>query len=290
MEKLVGLIGLKGTGKDFLANLAFKNYSRLAIADWVKYESAMQENYLEKDDRIVKKDEVIRWKVIGLGFDLALLKDKHECSETEIIKKIEIYKQLPELNTRQALYDYFNVEKEGGYAHVMNLTTKKIDERRKNFSQDIVVTDVRTLFEAIEIVSRNGFLLNVYNSRTETLINTVEFFHFSEYELSNKIDGARMGYPIDITSRDSLYLKKTCEEIIGLFYKDFEGYSKRFHKNIQNLREEILEEIDVYEKQMAEAYKKKSFEAYRLAKQEIDKYRRNFQELLMNEYKKHIIF
>ena len=52
-KEIIGLIWLKGTWKDFIANNILSDYYSFAIADEVKIESAKNLLYLEKDDELI---------------------------------------------------------------------------------------------------------------------------------------------------------------------------------------------------------------------------------------------
>lgn len=286
MKKIIGLCGFKGTGKDFIADLLW--YKKISIAEAIKIEAARKKNFLEEDDILIEKADSTKTginKLKKIASINSLSKKTEDMTDAQVLQKVNLYKNYDELRTRKALYDYFGEEKENGYEH----TSLAMIENIKKEKESVAITDTRTLLEAIDILLEGGFLINLFNSRSENL-EQITFFHFSEYELWKKIEGSRIGFAIDITSRDSSYLKEQILEIINLFYKNFEGYSEEFIKDIKRLRETVIKIVPSIESSIAESYNKKNLKDYEKGIKNLDHFKKYLQKAIEKEYSKILKF
>lgn len=290
MKKIIGLCGYKGTGKDFLANIIVSNSlqssSTFSIAERVKILAAREESFLEADIKTILANPYLYKKVRSFLLGPIIKKKKEELTDMQILQKVNVFKNFDELTTRQALYDYFWKEKKNWYEHISLEMKKAI---RKEKSDMLIVTDTRTLLEAVDILLENGLLINVHNSRSESL-EQICFLHFSELELSKKVNWKRIGFAIDVTSRDINYIRKNIEEIIQLFYKNFDWYSSEFIKKVKEFRTHLLLIIPEVEKRLAVAYKEKDKDTYIHCLNVINNFKSHLQELVEEEYQQIISF
>lgn len=296
MNKKVALTGLKNTWKDLIWNIIFWKYKRIAIWDYIKIESIRSwEDYLYQDDQIILKNieifervkrEVEKEYQITSNIEdfLGLNIESKYLSDDEILKKINIYKNINSLSTRKKVYTFLDVQDKKWYDFWSKLLVKKVSQ----LEEDLIVTDCRMLIEAVDLLLEDVLILNVYNSRWIDLVsNTKHFLHSTELQLGSLVN-YWIWYNFDITSRDLGYLEKNITEVLESFYSSFSGYSIWFKEKLLELRKEILEEIPNIERNIDFYYENKKFDEFDFEVEKLSEYQHKLRDLVTSEYRKYL--
>jgi glutaredoxin-related protein len=110
----------------------------------VKYTRPSQERVREMQELLEK--ELIDQNTM---YDLEAYKQKFigvplsKLGDQDVLLKVNLYKNIKSLSTRQALTNYFQKEKKMGYIHVAELSFKEVKKTPGN----VIITDIRTLLE-----------------------------------------------------------------------------------------------------------------------------------------------
>lgn len=293
MKRKIALTWFKRTWKDYVAENFFWDHKLYRIADNIKL-SCVSTHTERGDDFLLEDDKVYTdlytsWKIIANPNVLPLrFIESSSLSDIEILLKINVYKTIPELKTRSKIYEFLEVQDKKWYDFWIKETINDINALPND---KVIVTDCRMLIEAVDFLLDDFLLLSLYNSRVLDIKKNLPnwLFHSTELQLWLLWD-EWIWYSLDVTSRDSDYLKSIISEIVELFYRNFNGYSQEFKEKLLEFRKELLSIITVLEKEIDLLYNEKNITDYNRKVDILKQYQNKLRKLVREEYVKHIIF
>lgn len=292
MIKKIALTWFKRTWKDYIANTFFSDFQIYRIADGIKLTCVKDicktpsTDFLLNDDKLYfdylsrenKKSEL----------DTSLVnKASLSLSNSQILEKVNLYKTINWLSTREAIYSYLDIQDQKWY----DFWSKKMIEDIWENQKSVIVTDCRMIIEAIDLLLSDFFILNVYNSRSLDLKKNLPnaLLHSTELQLGFLVD-EWIWFSLDISSRDQDYLESIISEVTNTFFDWFTWYTQSFKESLIEFRQEVLESIPHIESQIDKFYKEKNTNMYTLYKNKLTVIQNRLRELVKEEYQKHLIF